>query len=190
MQRHKNRIPSLVFGAAIGTAAWLAPGVASAGPNGFDEGGYVHLAPGFGAIELNPCCDGGYGIGAGGGWLWTPGRMFKISFGGAFEHYIDHFDSHGMRFRFLPEVRIGAGNQQVWGYGLIGGSFSLLLDHRRRRDDDVRPGLGPQFGGGVLFAVYRGLYIGGEMDFDIDIYPGPDYVAPTMWFKALVGYNF
>jgi hypothetical protein len=188
MQRHTKGIPGLVFGTAIGAAAWLAPGEASAGPSGFDEGGYVQLAPGFGAVPL--CCGAAYGIGVGGGYLWTPGRMFKIAFGGAFEHYIPGFHTNGMRFRFLPELRIGAGTNRIWGYGLIGGSFSLRL-RDGRRDDDVHPGLGPQFGGGVLFTVWKGLYIGGEMDFDVDIYPDQrDEVSAVMWFKALVGYNF
>lgn len=178
----RNLLVPLSFGAVL-----LAPALASAGPNGFDEGGYVHLAPGIVGVEL--CCDAGFQSAIAGGWLWTPGREFKIAFGGAFEHYIDRPDVDGMRLRFLPELRIGGGNARVWGYGLVGGSFVLRF-RDRRRDDDVDPGLGPQIGGGVQVAIYKGLYVGGEMDFDIDIFPGPEDVDPIMWFKVLIGYNF
>lgn len=149
----------------------------------------MHLAPGIVGVEVDGCCDLGYQSALGGGYLWTPGRHFKIAFGGAFEHYIDRPDIDGMRFRFLPELRIGAGTPRVWGYGLIGGSFSLLI-HDRNRHDDVHPGFGPQLGGGAQVTVYKGLYVGAEMDIDIDVYPDHDDVDPILWFKALIGYNF
>jgi hypothetical protein len=181
--------PILAAPLAFGAVALL-PQLAHAGPNGFDEGGYVHLAPGVLGVELAGCCDVGYEFGLGGGYLWTPGRNFKIAFGGAFEHYIDRPDIDGMRFRFLPELRLGAGNKRVWGYGLIGGSFVLRV-RDRRRDDDVDPGLGPQFGGGAQVTIYKGLYLGGELDFDVDIYPDAnDDLDVIMWFKVLIGYNF
>jgi hypothetical protein len=163
---------------------------AAAGPDGFDDGAYVHLAPGIVAVRLDGCCGAGYQSALAGGWMWSPGRVLRIAFGGAFEHHIAGPNVHGMRFRFLPELRIGGGTNRVWGYGLIGGSFVLRLRDRGPDDDDVDPGLGPQVGGGVQVAIWRGLYVGGEMDFDIDIYPDPEDVDPIMWFKALIGWAF
>lgn len=178
----RPRLLARILPAAIGLGLVAIPDTAAAGPQGFDEGPYLHLAPGIVAIEL--CCDVGYQSAAAGGYMWTFGRMFKLTFGGAFEFFVDDVDVDDLRLRALPELRLGAGNRRVWGYGLLGGSFVM------RFGDDFAPGFGPQLGGGAQVAIYKGLYVGGEMDFDIDIFPTDDDVDPTMWFKALIGYNF
>lgn len=161
----------------------------AAGPQrggGFDEGPYIWIAPGaFGLpvgtddfLDLDPT----FGWGFGGGWMFARGRVFKATVGGAFEHTLLFFEDSDLDFdefgghvlRFVPEARIGAGTDKVWGYGLVGGGVAGVLVHVRHDgpifdldEDRSAPGFSFQLGGGVQGIVYRNLFLGGEFDVDL-----------------------
>lgn len=162
------------------------PALAEASPDRFDEGGYLLVSPGILGVEL----DGfgfGYQFGVGGGYMWAPDRVFKIAFGGTFEHYIPNPSVRGMNFRFLPEARIGGGIDRVWGYGLVGAGFALLANPNSG-GPDVYPGFDFEVGGGVQVLVVKRFFVGGEHDVDIQFFNG--FAWPIMGFKAIAGLKF
>ena len=163
----------------------------AAGPQrggGFDEGGYVWVAPGAVGLPVDVDdfwqLDPTFGWGFGGGWMFARGKLFKATVGGAFEHTLlffddaDEFDDWGGHvLRFLPEARIGAGTNKVWGYGLVGAGVAGVLVHFRNNNpifdvDETRsaPGFNMQLGGGVQGIVYRNLFLGGELDIDLGLF--------------------
>jgi hypothetical protein len=155
---------------------------------GFDEGGYIMLAPGSFVLPFaeNDFTDlaPSFGWGFGGGYMFARGKLFKATVGGAFEHTVLFFDDFDYRdfgahvLRFMPEARIGLGSNKVWGYGLFGAGVAGAL-WRWHNDvpflDDIRggdsaPGFNVQFGGGVQGIVYKNLFLGGEVDFDLGLF--------------------
>jgi hypothetical protein len=167
---------------------------------GFDEGGYIMLTPGAFALPFGGNFDDdgdffdldpGFGWGFGGGYMFARGPAFKATVGGVFEHSVLIFDNHDFRefgghlIRVMPEVRIGAGSNKVWGYGLFGAGPAGALfvwdwdndvfcggvfDLDGCRDRDGAVGFNVQFGGGVQGIVYKNLFLGGEVDFDLGYY--------------------
>jgi len=152
---------------------------------GFSEGGYIMLTPGSFVlpfsdrdfIDIGPT----YGWSFGGGYMFARGKVFKATVGGVFEHTLLRFDDYdfanlgGHVIRVMPEARIGAGSNKVWGYGLMGagvaGAFwnwrydvPFFDDARGRRS---APGFNMQFGGGIQGIVYKNLFLGAEVDFDL-----------------------
>ena len=163
------------------------PEVEAANPKrsgGFDEGGYIMLAPGSIALpfrshdffDLDPT----FGWGFGGGYMFSRGPLFKATVGGVFEHTVLLFDDFehdnfgGHVLRFMPEARIGLGTNAVWGYGLFGAGIAGTLWSWHRDvpwfdDIDGRrsaPGFNVQVGGGVQGIVWKNLFLGGEVDVD------------------------
>jgi hypothetical protein len=200
----RSLAPILTPALAILTYFGLPSAEAEAAPKnrggGFDEGGYIMLTPGafvlpFGGrfedrrndfFDLGP----GYGWGFGGGYMFARGPAFKATVGGVFEHSLLVFDNHDFRnfgghlIRVMPEVRIGAGNNKVWGYGLFGAGpagalfvwnwdddfFCDVFDRRECRDRDGAVGFNLQFGGGVQAMITKNFFLGGEVDFDLGYY--------------------
>ncbi len=171
----------------------------AAGPQrggGFDEGGYIMVAPGSFALPFGGDFDNNvydldpsFGWGFGGGYMFARGRLFKATVGGVFEHSllifdnVDFTDFGGHLIRIMPEARIGAGTNEVWGYGLFGAGPAgaiVVWDWNNNlfcgngnnlcHDSDGAGGFNVQFGGGVQGIVYKNLFLGGEVDFDFGFY--------------------
>ncbi len=180
--------PALALAAYLGLPSGAAEAAKPQRGGGFDEGGYIMVAPGSFALpfaqddlaELEPT----FGWGFGGGYMFARGKAFKATVGGVFEHSVlifdawDYRDFGGHLIRIMPEARIGAGTNKVWGYGLFGagpGIAVLIWDFDVPFFDDGRgsdsaPGFNVQFGGGVQGIVYKNLFLGGEVDFDFGLY--------------------
>jgi hypothetical protein len=174
-----------VLGSVFAGVAFF-PAVAEASPNEFDEGAYLLVSPGILGVNL----DGfgfGYQFAVGGGYMWSPGKIFKVAFGGTFEHYIPNPSIRGMNFRFLPEARLGGGIDRVWGYGLVGAGFTLLANPSAG-GPDAYPGFDLEFGGGIQVLVVKRFFVGGEHDIDLQIFDG--FLWPIMGFKAIAGLKF
>lgn len=155
---------------------------------GFDGGGYLYLTPGSFVLPIVnddfTDLDPSFGWGFGGGYMFARGRLFKATVGGVFEHTVLFFDRYDYNdfgahlLRFMPEARIGLGNNKVWGYGLFGAGVAGTLWHW---DADLgpfgdidgansAPGFNVQFGGGVQGMVTRHFFLGGELDFDYGLF--------------------
>lgn len=218
-----RRLPA-VFGPLIAAALFftLPEPEAHAAPRragGFDQGGFIFLTPGSFVlpfaeddfIDLDPS----FGWGFGGGYMFAPGRLFKATLGGVFEHNVIFFDRYDYAnfgahiLRFMPEARIGLGTRKVWGYGMFGAGVAGTL-WRYRQDlpffDDIHggdsaPGFNVQFGGGVQGIVYKGFFLGGELDFDCGIFfegddndwtanDDDDFSVFSVSFEFMLGFYF
>lgn len=177
---------------------------------GFDEGGYIQGSPGVVGFavaqdDFSRDFELTWPWAFGGGWMFARGPLFKATIGGAFEHHIMFFDRvefddfNGHSLHFLAESRIGAGNNAVWGYGLMGiGPGVTLLHWNNALFDDTEAfgGVNMQLGGGVQGMVYRNLFLGGEFDVDLGFYFDDDnrfnddfgYHVASM--KFLIGWYF
>jgi hypothetical protein len=203
-----------LFALAIPDTAEAAPRRARGG-EGIHQGGYIYGAPAVIQFPMHDEDDGPdveptWGWGIGGGYLWTPGGVFKIAFGGSFEHTIynwdnvDYDDLQGNMLRLAAELRIGGGTNKVWGYGLIGPGLAIQVVHSDfmvgpwgYEDTHSDAGFDLTLGGGVQGAVWRSLFLGGELDFDLNFFGdhGPpeahdDFVYHQAWIKFIIGWYF
>jgi hypothetical protein len=185
---------------------------------GFDQGGYIFLTPGSFVlpfaeddfIDLDPS----FGWGFGGGYMFAPGRLFKATLGGVFEHNVLFFDAFDYNdfgahiLRFMPEARIGLGTNKVWGYGLFGAGVAGALWHWDNDfgpfdldGSDSAPGFNVQFGGGVQGIVYKNFFLGGEVDFDLGLFfegdesdwtnnADDDFSVFSVGFEFMLGWYF
>lgn len=181
-------VPALLALAYFGLPEAEAEAASPQRGGGFDEGGYVMLTPGSFVLPFSERdfidLDPSFGWGFGGGYMFARGKLFKATVGGTLEHTVlvfDDFDYNDFGahvVRFLPEARIGAGTNKVWGYGLIGAGVAGVIwvwdldvpfiDDRRGSDSAV--GFNMQIGGGVQGIVWKNLFLGGEVDFDFGLY--------------------
>ena len=201
--------------AAVGVFVLPEAEASAAGPQkgpGFHEGGYIMGTPGSIGIpvvtddfyDLDPT----FGWGLGGGWMFARGPLFKATVGGAFEHHLMIFDTDlefddfgGHIVRFLPEARIGVGNDKVWGYGLAGGGFAGAIVHWRNDNpffdvdrSEFAPGFNLQLGGGVQGIVWRNLFLlafyfeddANDFDFDND----DDFAVHQISIEFVIGWVF
>ena len=135
--------------------------------------------------------------------MFTRGPAFKATLGVGLEHRVfslEDVNLHGLHA--LLESRIGAGNQRVWGYGLIGlGAASTIVDFgmvsKYGSDIDGFFGVALQYGGGVQVLVGRRFFIGGELDFDLgyffpnyDRYRLDDFYYHTISMRLNLGVHF
>ncbi|MFV8749288.1 hypothetical protein ACNOYE_01925 [Nannocystaceae bacterium ST9] len=181
------------------------------GGGGFDEGGYIQGSPGVVSItagqdDFSSDFELAWPWSFGGGWMFARGPVFKATLGGAFEHHIMFFDRadfgdfNGHSLHFLAESRIGAGNNKVWGYGLMGFGPSVTLLHWNNAvfdDTEAFGGVNFQLGGGVQGIVYRNLFLGGEFDIDLGFYfdssdriYDDDFQYHMATLKFLIGWYF
>ena len=155
---------------------------------GFNQGGYIMLTPGSFVLPFSERdfvdLDPSFGWGFGGGYMFAPGKLFKATVGGVFEHTVLVFNDYDYRdfgahvLRFMPEARIGLGNNQVWGYGLFGAGLAGTLWRydfdvpffNDARGGDSAFGANVQFGGGVQGIVHKNLFLGGEVDVDLGLF--------------------
>ena len=216
--------PALAVVAYLGLPASEAQAAKPQRSGGFDEGGYIAATPGSlvlpfagddfetDAFDLDPT----YGWGFGGGYMFARGRLFKATVGGVFEHTVllfhdvDFDDFGGHVIRVMPEARIGVGTNKVWGYGLFGagpaGTFWVWDYDVPFFDDDIDGresafGFNAQFGGGVQGIVYKNLFLGGEIDFDLGFYfegddddwrgnDDDDFTIFSVAFEFMIGWYF
>ncbi len=142
--------PRLLFAPLlVGAVALSASGEATAAPpkgppqaDPFENGGFIYLSPGPGALPVGGASatqaknslDFSYQYGLGGGYMIRSAKTpIMMTVGGRFEHMIhnldwnddSHVDASGMAFRILPEVRIGAGLDWVFVYATLQPGFVL-----------------------------------------------------------------
>lgn len=173
-----------------------------------DSSAYVQISPGLATVVMNEhrfSKDARWGwpwsLGAGG--MFTRGPAFKATLGVGLEHrvfFLEDVNLHGLHA--LLESRIGAGNQRVWGYGLIGlGAASTIVDFGKvskyGSEVDGFFGVALQYGGGVQVLVGRRFFMGGELDFDLgyffpnyDRYRLDDFYYHTFSMKLNLGFYF
>lgn len=178
---------------------------AQAGPktNDLDQGGFIYLSPGIVGIDVTDDdiddldADVNYQASFGVGYLWSPKGNFKIAASFAAENMLDSLGRYRIWLRLLPELRIGGGNDRVFGYGLIGTGGAILFREGRDRgrdedddDDDVFGGFNLQMGGGAQVVVWKGLAVGGELDTDIAFMFEPDWTHVTVGLKAVAAWYF
>jgi hypothetical protein len=194
---HRARAPrsfALALTPMLAAAVYLglpSPEAEAAKPKrgtGIHQGGYIMGTPGSVVVpfyqndfyDLRPS----FGWSFGGGYMFAPGKAFKLTIGGVFEHSVvvfrdyDYRNLGGHTIRIMPELRIGGGSDKVWGYGLFGVGPAVALwswyqglpfiDDVSGRDS--APGVNMQFGGGVQGIVWKNLFLGGEVDFDLGLY--------------------
>lgn len=185
-------------------------------PSFYLYGAPLFMAAPIGDDDITDFVDVSYQWGFGLGGLWAVGRKrnFGIGFGFGFEHnpatldddYDDvcnafDADCSFHAFRFLPELRIGGIWDQLIAYGYVAPGFAMTFarfDGLFVGDEtDVDPGFNFGFGGGAQYVVWKGLFVGGELGFDMGVYANSEddfddnnYGVYLFDFKALVGYYF
>ena len=184
---------------------------------GFDEGGYIMVTPGAFVLPFSQSdfidLDPSFGWGFGGGYMFARGKLFKATVGGVFEHAVifpdnADFNDFGVHIlRFMPEARIGLGSDKVWGYGLFGAgiagmlwAWNIDLGFLGRADGrGSAAGFNVQFGGGVQGIVWKNLFLGGEVDFDLGLFydndnngwrSDDDFSVFAVSFEFLIGWYF
>jgi hypothetical protein len=218
-------VPALTASLCAAVYLGLPEAEAQAAPpqkgGGFDEGGYIMGVPGGIGLplitddfyDLNPT----FGWGFGGGWMFARGKYFKATVGGSFEHTLLLFDTNldlefddwgGHVVRIIPEARIGAGTNKIWGYGLMGAGPAFAIVHWRNNNpvlgfdtSEWAPGFNMQLGGGVQGIVWKNLFLGGEFDFDLGFFfedranefgfnNDDDFAIHQLTVEFLVGWYF
>jgi hypothetical protein len=179
------------------TSASAAP--ASDGAGLRKRRGFLNLSPGLLAITLNnsirvyPL----YVWGIDGGYHLPIGRVFALQAGGFFEHalytrsiYLPGSMTNGRSsshlFRMGPQLRVGGGNEKIYGYGLA----RLGVDILHFSGGDLR-NTGAAFhsslGGGVMGLLIDKVLLGGEVAVDIT---ANNSVFALMRFRVFVGFAF
>jgi hypothetical protein len=170
----------------------------------------------FGDDDFEDFVDISYQWGFGLGGLFALGskKNFGLGIGFGFEHnpftvdedfedFCDFGDCGVHALRFLPELRLGYLWQQLFAYGYVSPGFSVAtLRYDRPFDQgdefDADPGFNFGLGGGVQYVVWKGLFVGGEIGFDLgaftddeaDQFEDDDYGIFIFDFRALIGYYF
>ncbi len=152
------------------------PTLASLAPSGRGLGArraFLTLAPGIANIAL-PRPDyfpTGYLWGIDAGYHFPLGRAFKVQPGGFFEHSPTPRSSSEVRhwLRMGPMVRVGGGNDRVFGYALLALIVDVLVHDtvfglpRRRAYPFAHAGLGA----GVQGLIGKHFLLGGEGSLDV-----------------------
>jgi len=173
------------------------------------SGAYVLVAPGTAQLRLQnrgyPRMRVAWAWGLGGGYVWRPDRLLRLSVGASFEHAPLRFaDSSysGQEFRFLPVLRLGAGSDRFFGYGAVGAGVGLLVvDVPDVLADEERIGLDLKLATGAQMVVWRGLFLGAEASFDLAFYGGRrgaatlpgeenDFRTDGLWLRLIGGWYF
>lgn len=149
-----------------------------------------------------------WGLGLGGVFAVGDRKNVGIGIGFGFEHNPATIDSDYCvlsdcaihAFRLLPELRIGGIVDQLYAYGVVAPGLGIVHVVNDvpffPTYEDTDYGFNFGFGGGVQYIVWEGLFVGGELGFDVGIYIDDerpiddDYGVYLMDLKALVGYNF
>ena len=171
--------------AASATATRGRPTLASLAPSGRGLGArraYLTLAPGIASIGLRSySVRAAYLWGIDAGYHYPLGRTFKVQPGGFFEHSPipqrmlgTQYDSQLRHWlRMGPVVRIGGGNDRVFGYALLALIVDVVvqdtvLQGPPRRRTLVSPNAG--VGAGVQGLLGKHVLLGGEGSLDMSQY--------------------
>lgn len=150
-------------------------------------GAYLHVAPGVIAVDVRACNYHGYAWGLSGGRFIPRRKHLAIAVGGFAEHImLAVFTLHADRFHLLhvgPELRVGASNPRVFGYGLARLGVNLSLGDRNFAGVQFLATLGAGVQGAL--GPKRRVLLGLEPAFEV--------VAPTWYLvhvRTFVGVRF
>ena len=195
-----TQAPAASEPAATATAPRGRPTLASLAPSGRGLGArraYLTLAPGIAGIALQRTDDfpTGYLWGLDAGYHYPLGRAFKVQPGGFFEHSPmpqrmlgTQYDSQLRHWlRMGPQVRIGGGNDRVFGYALLALIVDVFVQDtvfqgppRRRASPFAHPGLGA----GVQGLLGKHFLLGGEGSLDVLV------ASPYLRLRLYLGVAF
>lgn len=179
---------------AAATAPRGRPTLASLAPSGRGLGArraYLTLAPGIAGIALQRTdyFPTGYLWGLDAGYHYPLGRAFKVQPGGFFEHSPTPRSDSEIRhwLRMGPMVRIGGGNDRVFGYALLALIVDVFVQDtvfqgppRRRASPFAHPGLGA----GVQGLLGKHILLGGEGSLDVLV------ASPYLRLRLYLGVAF
>ncbi|MBK7823699.1 hypothetical protein [Nannocystis sp.] len=180
-------------------AATPAVPLASLAPSGRGLGArraYLALAPGIAGIGLNRSdyFRTAYLWGIDAGYHFPLGRTFKVQPGGFFEHsplphrvLATQYDSQLRHWlRMGPQVRVGGGNDRVFGYALLALIVDVFVETRSSGAHLVaRPILAHAgVGAGAQGLLGKRVLLGGEGSLDVV------GVSPYMRLRLYVGVVF
>jgi len=174
--------------------------LASLAPSGRGLGArwaYLALAPGIAGIGLHRSdyFRTGYLWGIDAGYHFPLGRIFKVQPGGFFEHSPlprrtlgTQYDSQLRHWlRMGPQVRVGGGNDRVFGYALLALIVDVFVEDkviegppRRQAHPLAHAGLGA----GAQGLIGKRVLLGGEGSLDVV------GVSPYMRLRLYVGVTF
>lgn len=217
---------------ALGSLLALAPNQAQAAPprdSIHDSRGYVYGSPAFmyvplGDDDVDDLVEVGYQWGFGvGGRIPLPTRSFVMTAGFGFEHaplsldddvddwcgLLGDCDVRAHALRLLPELRFGGGTDHLFAYGVLAPGLGIVTSEYDAtalnadfHEDDTDVGFNLGLGAGIQVIVWRGLFVGGELGFDLGFYgedddddirvdlDGDDYGFYALDIKAIVGWMF
>jgi hypothetical protein len=211
-----------VAGLAAGILASVSSSANAAEPASSmsEHRGYVYGAPVFFAAPLGDddvkdlvSFSYQWGLGVGGFWALGPKHNVGIAAGFAFEHSpatldddlgdaCDFADAKCQIhvFRLMPEVRVGGVLNRLYAYGVLAPGLGLVYAKYEgifADDEDTDAGFNLGLGGGVQYMVWRQLFVGGELGFDLGFYTNDEvdvgddtYAAYTLDLKGVVGWYF
>ncbi|PCC75022.1 hypothetical protein SAMN02745121_03772 [Nannocystis exedens] len=155
-------------------------------------GVYLHVSPALFGLDVRSPGFQTWGWGLGAGRYWTLRKRLALAFGGFFEHllwvnpYKDSWAGATFNFvRFGPELRVGASNERVFGYGLLRVGLDLVVG---TPEANLAQMFVTEVGAGLQGALgkHRRLLLGVEPAFDASV--------PRPWLlfrvRAIVGVRF
>lgn len=163
---------------------------------------YVHLSPGIGGwVAGAPILMYGWGVSA--GRHIARGRHFAVQIGGFFEDLVwtqrptfrtVAYTTSLHQLRIGPELRIGGGNERVFGYGLVRAGLDVIVVNEQigstgPRTREAYPAFVASVGAGVQGALgaRRRILLGFEPGVDFNL---PGEMPPMLKARVFLGFRF
>ncbi|MGH1346379.1 MAG: hypothetical protein ACRBN8_32730 [Nannocystales bacterium] len=167
--------------------------------HGFNGGAYLTLSTGANLwVAESGSAPAGFSAETTGGYLWSFPNRLKVSVGGGFKHRTMHLGArYGPSYEsgWLAVVRVGAGTDRLWGYGLLSPAITMRSDPPTVEGgfSDAGGVLAFEAGGGVAAVVWRGLFVGGELTLDMggwEALPRPEEGLIYLNARFVTGWSF